>query len=174
MASIPEAGGSRKSRWWSRIEFWGAVIGFVGAIVGAIIGAYFTTHWTIDANTRDVVATAQRIADLNKQIDDIRKLGVPVGTIVASTLTREEFLGAARDNLNLDPKNKWALADGGPAQGTDYAKTAHKAVLPDLRAVFLRGKKNDRSQDPSGNSIANVEEIGLRRIQSRYRWASHP
>jgi hypothetical protein len=106
MASIPEAGGSRKSRWWSRIEFWGAVIGFVGAIVGAIIGAYFTTHWTIDANTRDVVATAQRIADLNKQIDDIRKLGVPVGTIVASTLTREEFLGAAGDNLNLDPKNK--------------------------------------------------------------------
>jgi hypothetical protein len=139
-----------------------AVVTGCFTVIASIGAALITANHAIDANDNGISDASQRLEILKTQINDIRKMGVPVGTIVASTLTPKQFAIAADDSPDFDPqKSKWALANGDEAKGTNYAMLTGNAKLPNLCAVFLRGKKNGRSQDPSGNSLANVEEVEL-------------
>jgi hypothetical protein len=64
----------------------------------------------------------------------------PVGTVVSSILSPIDFAVATGETEGDDIKNrKWILADGESVLGTEYSKTTHNKVAPDLRGMFLRG-----------------------------------
>jgi hypothetical protein len=66
-------------------------------------------------------------------------IGVPVGTIIASTLDYTAFLKANNldrvDNTNMS-KAIWIPCDGRDENGSQYSRYGR---IPDLRGVFLRG-----------------------------------
>ncbi|HEV7402630.1 MAG TPA: hypothetical protein VGO11_06890 [Chthoniobacteraceae bacterium] len=70
--------------------------------------------------------------------------GVPVGTIIASSLTFAQFRSATKDDKIagtqwLSYKSKWAPCDGRPVPESAYGRFSQRNVVPDLRGVFLRG-----------------------------------
>ena len=69
---------------------------------------------------------------------------VPVGTIVASSLTFEQFRAITKDDVSvgaiwLPHKSQWAPCDGREVPGSTYVRVSARANVPDLRGVFLRG-----------------------------------
>ena len=88
----------------------------------------------IKAIETSVKATAKKVEDV-----------FPIGTIIASTLSKMDFLKLIRD-----PKGKsWVLADGGNIPGdckySIFKNTGGKA--PDLRGLFLRGAGQNDDKD---------------------------
>lgn len=70
---------------------------------------------------------------------------MPVGTIVSSILTLEQFY-AATENNQYSPggiwtasNSKWCPADGRAVPNSEYTAIASRERVPDLRGVFLRG-----------------------------------
>ncbi len=93
--------------------------------------------------------------------------GVPVGTIVASTLKPIQFMISTNSQWPLNdpshPRAKWAPADGRVIEGSIYYRITDESALPDLRGMFLRGlnefqlqePRTDGRQDPDGaNRVA--------------------
>jgi len=80
--------------------------------------------------------------------------GVPVGTIVASMLSEDQFAEATYDNTESDlTKRKWTLADGKTVESSQYVIITGNANVPDLRGMFLRGLnvgRDDGKEDPDG------------------------
>jgi len=85
--------------------------------------------------------------------NELKKI-TPVGTIVSSMLTPEQFTWATGDNTEPDlKKRKWVLADGRDVTNSDYARITGKNNIPDLRGMFIRGKnnvRNDGKENPGG------------------------
>lgn len=78
---------------------------------------------------------------------------VPIGTVIASTLTQAQMDAQCGAGL-------WLLANGSAAPAA-YATATGQANLPDLRGVFLRGKnngRNDGKQDPMGDNALGTYE----------------
>lgn len=131
------------------------------AAVASVITAGITTLGTIavssngiKSNQKDLDAAKTQISVLQAQAKDLSKPGIPIGTIVASILTPQEFAKAAGDPLNLAVQNsKWTLADGRNVSGTDFVVVAGKEMVPNLCGMFLRGKSNGKA--------VGVEEIQL-------------
>lgn len=77
---------------------------------------------------------------------------VPVGSILSSSLSPDEFAQAAGDPSIFDPtKSKWALADGRRVVGSTYDELSKGKRLLDLRGLFLRGinsGRTDKWKDP--------------------------
>jgi len=122
-------------------------------VVGSIVVAMVTTLGTIYINTTGIRANTAALDTLNAKTDAVKKLGVPVGTIVASSLTPREFAKASGDPDNLEvTKSRWTLADGKSVAGTTYATIRGEIPIPNLCGVFLRGKANKR---------AGIDEIAL-------------
>jgi len=67
----------------------------------------------------------------------------PLGTIISSMLNEVTFQGQTNTT--------WILADGRDVTGSDYANLTGNTSVPDLRAVFLRGKDNGRGLNPLGD-----------------------
>lgn len=71
--------------------------------------------------------------------------GVPIGTIVASTLNFEQFSFTTKNNekspggIWTSAKSRWAPCDGRPISNSKYQTIASRNNAPDLRGVFLRG-----------------------------------
>lgn len=111
------------------------------AVVGIIIAV--SASWFV------ADATACRVA--TDTVTDVADYA-PVGTVVASFLTPEQFAGAIGEQVGDDATNRtWILADGRDVSGTDYAKTAGSNAVPDLRGMFLRGLnagRSDGKEDP--------------------------
>lgn len=83
---------------------------------------------------------------------------VPVGSILSSSLTPDEFAQAAGDPTLFDPKkSKWALADGRQVVGSTFHDLSNGKKLLDLRGLFLRGVnagRSDKWKDPEDNREA--------------------
>jgi hypothetical protein len=70
--------------------------------------------------------------------------GVPVGTIIASNLTFDQFRIATKDDKIagarwLSYKSKWSPCDGRQVPQAAYVRLALRDTVPDMRGVFLRG-----------------------------------
>jgi hypothetical protein len=124
-----------------------AIIAGTATIIGSGIGAWATVHTTIKNsdsgitdNTRQLADLEQKIKALTAKADDLKKPAIPVGTIVASLLTPQQFAIEADDADNFDTfKSKWMWAgQEKPVPGTDWAGRTENASIPDLRGVFLR------------------------------------
>lgn len=73
---------------------------------------------------------------------------VPIGSVIYSMLTEEQFQGQTSEG--------WVLADGRDCSTSDYALLTGNTTVPDLRYVFIRGKANGRVINPPAD-----EEITL-------------
>lgn len=130
-------------------------------VVGSVAVALITTLGTITLSSHQIKDNQQNVSDvegklsaLKAEADNLAKPGIPVGTIVASILTPEEFAKAVGDPSNLGlAQSNWTLANGKDVAGTDYVEVAGKSSVPDLQGVFLRGQNNGR--------FPNVEQIAL-------------
>lgn len=72
---------------------------------------------------------------------------LPLGSIVDSMLTTAQFQAQFG---NPSPAT-WVLADGSDVTGSAYQILTGNTLIPDLRAVFTRGKDNGRGLDPNGD-----------------------
>lgn len=70
----------------------------------------------------------------------LREIIMPIGSVVASMLTESDFQA---QTTNPTPE-RWVLADGRNVAGSAYEALTGNSTIPDLRAVFLRGKDNGR------------------------------
>jgi len=70
---------------------------------------------------------------------------MPVGTIIMSCLTVEQFYEATRSNENspggiwTSAKSRWCPADGRAVPNSLFQKLASQDRVPDLRGMFVRG-----------------------------------
>jgi microcystin-dependent protein len=116
------------------------------------VNANFKLLWT------RLNALAAENQGLGKKLDSLKKastgggdsLGLPIGTIVPSTLPPAKFEAQF-------PAKTWLLADGSRTDAAEYAAAFGTDRLPDLRGVFLRGMnlgRSDNYSDPAGNRTA--------------------
>lgn len=92
------------------------------------------------------VATAQSMGGACNWIQD-NVNATPLGSVVPSMLTEAQFqsyLGTG-----------WKLCNGQSAAGTAYQTLTGFGTVPDVRACFLRGKKNSRA-DGKGRGTENA------------------
>lgn len=134
----------------------------------SIIVALITTYGVIASTTnklgaardtaKEATAEAQRIA---AQVEGLAAAPVPVGSVVSSTLTRDEFAETSGDPAVFDPtKSKWALADGRQVVGSAFHRLTNGRRLPDLRGMFLRGANAGRADafvDPDNREPGVVQ-----------------
>jgi hypothetical protein len=127
------------------------------SVVGSIVAAVITTFGTIFAGHTELKDQQSRVKSL--QVDTAKlesnvanaQSYVPIGSVVASLLTKEQFAEAAGDPPAFDvKKSKWKLADGSSVAGSRYSQIFQIAAFPDLRGLFLRAKNESRS-DGKGN-----------------------
>jgi hypothetical protein len=77
----------------------------------------------------------------------LKKDFAPIGTIVSSVLDPVTFAEIIGEVEGASVKERtWVLADGRDVTDSQYSRTTHKANIPDLRDLFLRGidAKNSR------------------------------
>jgi hypothetical protein len=83
--------------------------------------------------------------------------GLPVGSVVSSTLSESQY----RDSAGAG----WVLADGRAVPKSKYAQITGGENIPDLRGLYLRGKNNGREdgkQNPDGElAIGDFQESML-------------
>lgn len=66
--------------------------------------------------------------------------GIPIGSVIASTLPFDKFLQAVGEKAPYDSRrSNWAPADGRAVASQDYTALASTSNVPDLRGVFVRG-----------------------------------
>ncbi len=112
----------------------GSVYGFEVRADGGMLLRHPLTHVTfLDTNKPSRIAAN----------------GLPVGTVISSTLNPEQFRESVGDPAIFDPGvSRWAPADNrGLVPGSDYASLVGDQPIPDLRGVFLRGQNAGRSDD---------------------------
>ena len=83
----------------------------------------------------------------------LRAESLPVGTVVASMLEKDQFEKAAGKS--------WVLAAGQEVKDSKYAKLTGKTTVPDLRGMFLRGANQDRNdamQNPEAKALGDYQE----------------
>ncbi len=100
-----------------------------------------TIETTVKGTADKIKAIETSVKATAKKVEDV----FPIGTIIASTLSKMDFLKLIRD-----PKGKsWVLADGGNIPGdckySIFKNTGGKA--PDLRGLFLRGAGQNDDKD---------------------------
>ncbi|NOS92010.1 MAG: tail fiber protein [Cyclobacteriaceae bacterium] len=99
---------------------------------------------------KDIILTLQTDrGTVSRKIDGANSLSsnkeIPIGTILGSFLTFDEFNFASKNNakspgeLWTSEKSKWAPCDGRSVIGSGYSKITSKSFVPDLRGMFLRG-----------------------------------
>jgi len=76
----------------------------------------------------------------------LKKDFAPIGTIVSSVLDPVTFAEIIGEVEGASVRT-WVLADGRDVTDSQYSRTTHKANIPDLRDLFLRGidAKNSKS-----------------------------
>ncbi len=118
----------------------------------AVSAPTFTANSAINASAMDTYLTTL-VTAINALQAQAADNAVPIGTIIASTLTQAQMDAQCGAGL-------WLIADGSAAPST-YQTATGQSTLPDLRGVFLRGKNNGRSdgkQDPAGESAIGTYE----------------
>src|ERR1019366_6827966 len=127
------------------------LITVIGSVVVALVttlGTIYVNSTGIKANTNKLDALKTKIEALDAKADALKKTNLPIGTVVASLLAQAEFAKESGDPDNFDvTKSKWTLADGKAVSGTGWAALRDNAPVPDLRGVFLRGKKNSSKRE---------------------------
>jgi hypothetical protein len=100
------------------------IVALIAGIFG-LLGSFIQLSATKPATEGKVVAL------FNKQL--------PIGTIVASVIEPQKFVRFAGDKPGFDAHNStWVPADGREVSGSFYSEEV-SSVVPDLRAMFLRG-----------------------------------
>ncbi len=100
------------------------------------------------------ISAAQMNENFTALVNAVNNL-LPIGTIIASTLTQAQM------NTQCNDAGLWLLANGSTAPST-YTLATGQSVLPDLRGRYLRGKNNGAittSNDLDGDvAIGSYEE----------------
>jgi hypothetical protein len=139
------------------------VIGSVVVALVTTLGTIYVNSTGIKANTNKLDALKTKIEALDAKADALKKTNLPIGTVVASLLAQAEFAKESGDPDNFDvTKSKWTLADGKAVSGTGWAALRDNAPVPDLRGVFLRGKKNSSKRE----EMKNVGDFALGEYQA--------
>ncbi|WP_449397426.1 hypothetical protein [Chryseobacterium wanjuense] len=87
--------------------------------------------------------TVSRKIDAENSLSSNKEL--PIGTVIASFLTFQEFNFVSKNNLKspgelwIAEKSKWAPCDGRSIANSGYSRITSKAFTPDLRGQFMRG-----------------------------------
>jgi hypothetical protein len=124
---------------------------------------------------KDIILTLQTDrGTVSRKIDGENSLStnkeLPIGTVITSFLTFEEFNFASKNNLKspgeiwTSEKSKWAPCDGRSVANSGYSKVTSKAFTPDLRGQFIRGLnsfdpvkgpvlRNESERDPDNNRV---------------------
>ncbi|KAB1086502.1 hypothetical protein F4V91_08720 [Neorhizobium galegae] len=108
-------------------------VGIGAAVAGlSAIVALVTAIVTLYSQVSDVITSSV--------FDRLRKDFAPIGTVVSSVLTPEEFAKSIDENVGWQIKDRtWVLADGRAVEGTKFAIDTNGRTIPDLRGLFLRG-----------------------------------
>jgi len=87
----------------------------------------------------NIIITLENFSPIRLNIQGERSStsGVPIGTIIASSLTYTELCKTIKESVSWSSTNTWAPADGRSVAGSRYADI--NVTTPDLRGVFLRG-----------------------------------
>jgi hypothetical protein len=141
----------------------------LASVVVALIttlGALYASTSKLDEAKQSADAATEAAKTLTSQTDLIRAAlaasPVPVGSVMSSPLTPDEFSQAAGDATLFDPtKSKWALADGRQVVGSTFDNLVDGNRVPDLRGLFLRGMNAGRSdalRDPDDQRLPGTSQ----------------
>ncbi|MGQ8367435.1 hypothetical protein [Glaciecola sp. 1036] len=88
-----------------------------------------------------------------QNVNTTQKESLPVGTVLASTLTEVQF--------NKEQSGQWVIADGRSVEGSKFAALTGHNIVVDLRGMFLRGLDIRGTRDPEGNSreLASFQQM---------------
>lgn len=103
---------------------------------------------------------------LTLESEDGMGSNLPLGTIIASTLNYQEFIGQIFD----DKQSSWAPADGRSVANSKYGKK-YKSYVPDVRGQFLRGY-NEFYSPGAPSTIINNADPNDRRDFNGYSYQS--
>lgn len=81
---------------------------------------------------------------------------LPIGTLVSTILEPHDFMAIVDDRDG----NSWVVADGRLVNNSQFHKITGNPRVPDLRAMFLRGK--NKFDETSGNRSDRFSEVGQR------------
>ncbi len=111
------------------------------------------------------------IASLIKSLKCIESKSTPIGSIVASVLSFEQFSTETSNyhNGRFDPTiSNWAPADGRSVHGSKYA-ARYNNKAPDLRGQFIRGANIMYSSDAPDNYL-NGKDPDERKLIDKYSY----
>ncbi|MEW6369262.1 MAG: hypothetical protein AB1714_31970 [Acidobacteriota bacterium] len=125
-----------------------------------------TRSGKLDQATQEAKNATEQAKDASNKAEGLRgalaAAGTPIGSILASPLTPDEFSQAAGDPPVFDPtRSKWALADGRQVVGSNYHTLWNGRPLPDLRGLFLRGMnagRDDQFRDPDAVRVPGAPQ----------------
>ncbi len=121
-----------------------AIISTLGTIVVAVVSGNKVTSDARDASNQLVEIQSHLEAIKNELPAD-----VPVGTIVATLLSKGDFY----KTLPPAEQMKWVLADGKQViANTKYFELTGESKIPNLQGYFLRGLDATGAIDPDGRN----------------------
>ena len=121
-----------------------ALIGAAASIVAAIVSANAAVNAATAAKTEVSVEVAPQL--------------LPVGSIIASVLSPEDFKAKAG-------RTNWEPCEGQPAPEEFKLATHERSSLPDLRGLYLRGLNvfSPGSANPQSPKFADPTYVGEQR-----------
>jgi len=153
----------------------GAAIALILAIIAGVaqFSSFATRLEEIDRKLEKPVEimrqeSKQIIKEMHELLEKVaiqNKSGLPVGTIVASTLDYKGFykLVEGKEPKTTNEKYEittaeWAPADGRVVTGTKYSELINPTI-PDLRGVFLRGTNifSDDKNEPNPHPDPDID-----------------
>ena len=88
---------------------------------------------------------------------DNNNTALPIGTIVASTLSFSEFHQQITEKAFTSDRSIWAPCDGREVIGSSYSANFQKDFVPDLRGQFLRGQNSMGGPSEAEQATPNGE-----------------
>ena len=145
----------------------GLAIALVGAMASILI-AFITTWGTIKGSENRLSDAASKVEEISETTEQLRSnLGVPLGTIIASSLSPSSFSEVVGDDAVFNPEESvWSPADGRDVGRSRYGRLSTSDTAPDLRGLFLRGlnafdpnrpRRDDKFSDPDDRTALSLQ-----------------
>lgn len=121
---------------------------------GKPIQLFFPEEYYPAAPTKEITRLSRKIEDRD----------LPVGTLISSTLSEEEFY--SQDNSS-HMKSIWVLADGRSVQGSEYQRITGNENVPDLNYL----KESFAVQSIKSLSVNSGDNVNNIEVKDAENWA---